>query len=118
MFMLKNEIVFLQCIRRPACLLCGGIPFNDAVSNSDYLQLNDVMMTVDQGCTNFPKQIEVLPQNSCCQKFHEHGFTKTGVMRAIIQNLFATATWRSRGRDLCISGADNYLGGKVGGLCR
>jgi hypothetical protein len=51
-FMLQNEIVFLQYIRRPACLfvcLCGGIPFNEAASNSDYIQLNDVMITVDQG---------------------------------------------------------------------
>lgn len=36
-------------------VLCGGIPFNDVVSNSNCIQLNDVMMTVDQGCTNFPK---------------------------------------------------------------
>jgi len=51
---------------RPACLfvclfvrsfvcLCASIHFNDAVSKSNCIQLNDVMMTVDQGCTNFPK---------------------------------------------------------------
>jgi hypothetical protein len=37
--------------------LFDGIRFNDAVSNSEYVQLNDLMMTVDQGCTNFPKKI-------------------------------------------------------------